>query len=104
MPLILRNLAPQSPATRPPTGAGEAVGFGGPTIWTYRTQDAAATVDTVGYFNGAADLLRNGDLIYRATIDANGVVQTAGFHTVNSIAAGVVDVTDTLALTMTDTD
>jgi hypothetical protein len=106
MPFILRNLAPIGPtASRPPVGVGEATGFGAFGLWSYRTEDAAATVDTSGYFNAAAGLLRNGDIIIRVTINGSGAAQTAGFHLVNQVnAAGVVDTTDVLALTVTDTD
>lgn len=104
MPLILRNLVAQTPANRPPAAAGEATGAGAFTIWSYRTEDAAAAVDTAGYFNAVAGLMRAGDLIYRVTINSSGVPQTAGFHLVNSVAAGVVDIADVLALTLTDTD
>lgn len=78
-----------------------------PSIFTYRTTDTAADVDTAGYFDSVREQLRIGDLIYRVTVDGNGALVTAGFHTVKdkpaSNAAGV-DVTDTLALTVTDTD
>lgn len=105
MPFIARNLAPLGGNVTPIVlGSGEGVP-GTPQIWTYRTADAAATVDTSGYFNAMASVLRPGDLIYRLTIDASGVVQTAGFHVVMTVtAAGVVNVSDTLALTVTNTD
>lgn len=106
MPFIRRNFAPMGETSqRMPAGAGEATGFGAPLIWTYRTQDATATVDTAGYFNDVASLLRAGDVIYRVTINSSGVPQTHGWHVVNDIsAAGVVDVTDTTAIATTDTD
>ena len=49
---------------------------------SYRTDDAAAAVDTSGYFNEVRTLLEVGDMIYRVTVNASGVVQTAGWHTV----------------------
>lgn len=75
-----------------------------PQMWSYKTQDAAAVVDTSGYFNAAQKLLYPGDLIYRLTVNGSNVVQTAGFHVVMTSAANVVDVADTLALTVTNTD
>ncbi|KAA1057193.1 hypothetical protein [Azospirillum argentinense] len=33
------------------------------TLWHYTTPDAAAQVSEIGYFNGAFDLLRIGDMI-----------------------------------------
>lgn len=106
MAFILRNLAPIGPSSaRPPSGAGETTAFGAFGLWSYRTEDSAATVDSAGYFNAAASLLRNGDIIIRVTINGSGAAQTAGFHLVNQVnAAGVVDVADVLALTVTDTD
>ena len=47
---------------------GYANGF---TLWHYATADAAASVDSSGYLNGAADLLRVGDFIF-ANTDTGG--------------------------------
>ena len=33
------------------------------TLWHYTTTDTAATADTTGYFNKAAEMLRVGDMI-----------------------------------------
>lgn len=83
---------------------GQAKAGNAPQMWSYTTTDAAATVDTSGYFNDVAGLVKVGDLIYRVTTSA-GAVSTAGFHAVMSVsAAGVVDVSDTTALTVTNTD
>jgi hypothetical protein len=107
MPFILRNLDRLGGGKSAASGVGEAtssIGNGAFTVWLYRTEDATATVDTSGYFNAAADLLRPGDWIMRTTVNSSGVPQTAGTHLVVSNAAGVVDVADTTALTVTDTD
>ena len=77
---------------------------GAPVIHTYRTEDAAAAVDTAGYFNDIRALLNVGDLIYRVTVNSSGVVQTAGWHVVMTKTATAVDVSDTTALTVTNTD
>jgi hypothetical protein len=105
MPFIRRNLSPIGGQSTPiQNGSAETVP-GCPAIWSYRTADAAATVDTAGYFNEMANVLKVGDLIYRLTIDGTGAVTAAGFHVVLSVsAAGVVNVSDTLALTITNTD
>jgi hypothetical protein len=34
------------------------------TLWHYRTTDSSTTVDTTGYFNQAAGILRVGDFIF----------------------------------------
>lgn len=83
---------------------GQAKAGNSPQMWAYVTDDAAATVDTSGYFNSVASILKVGDLIYRVTT-SSGSVSTAGWHVVMSIsAAGVVNVSDTTALTVTNTD
>lgn len=33
------------------------------TLWHYTTTDAATTVDNVGYFNNASEMLRVGDML-----------------------------------------
>jgi hypothetical protein len=72
-----------------------------PQVWAYTCDDSATTVDTEGYFNSVASLLKVGDLIYRVTTSA-GAVSTAGWHVVLSNTGTVVDVSDTTALTVTD--
>lgn len=105
MPFIRRNFAPIGGQETPILNGSAETVPGSPALWSYRTADATATVDTSGYFNEVARLVRVGDIIMRTTINASGVPQTAGMHVVLSIsAAGVVDVTDALALTMTNTD
>ena len=81
-------------------------------LWAYKTDDAVGTVDGAQYFLGAADLLKVGDVIIRATVTnlgaSNEAFSTGGFHVVNSssISAGVdtIDVANVLALTTTDSD
>jgi hypothetical protein len=77
----------------------------------YKTDDTAATVDSAGYFNEDGSPLKLGDVIERITvtnIDAsNEAVSTFGWHIVNSVVRGnpdVIDVSDTTAGTVTDTD
>ena len=84
---------------------GQSKAGNAPQMWTYTTTDSAATVDSSGYFNSIASILKVGDLIYRVTT-SSGSVSTAGFHVVMSIsAAGVVDVADAQAVnTGTNTD
>lgn len=83
---------------------GQSKAGNAPQLWTYTTTDSAATVDTSGYFNAIASILKVGDIIFRVTT-SSGSVSTAGMHVVMSVsAAGVVDVADTTALTVTNTD
>ena len=76
-------------------------------IWLYDTLDTAATVDTTGYFNAAANEMRVGDivdLVVWVTTVYTGTVTARGRAIVNANAAGVVDTSDFTADTMTDTD
>lgn len=86
-------------------GAGPMTSPGAPQLFTYRTDDAAATVDGAGYFNEVRHMLEIGDLIYRVTVNAaTGALVSAGHHVVVDKSATAVDVTDVTALTVTDTD
>ena len=73
-----------------------------PTIWTYRTTDALADVNTAGYFNDASADLTPGDLIYGIT--STGTTTVAALYYVLTNASGVVDVNDGTVLAATDTD
>jgi outer membrane protein assembly factor BamB len=72
------------------------------TLWHYKTPDTAAVVDSTGYFNDAAAMLRVGDFIF-ANANISATMQS-GMFIVNSNSGGVVDVTDITAFVMTDTD
>jgi len=86
------------------TVGGQMKAGNAPQVFAYQTTDAAATVDSSGYFNAVASILKPGDIIFRTTFSA-GSPSTAGMHLVMSVsAAGVVDVADTTALTVTNTD
>lgn len=109
MPFQLGNLVPVGgQGRRAVPGNGEltaGVASGAFTLWLFRCEDAPAVVDTAGYFNGARALLQAGDIIFRLSVNASGVPQTVGLHLVNDVpATGNVDVADTLAITVTDTD
>jgi hypothetical protein len=72
------------------------------TLWHYTTTDDAATADTAGYFNAAADMLRVGDMIL-ANVDTAGA-PGAGIYLVNANASGSVDVANLTTVGATDTD
>ena len=79
---------------------GQSKAGNAPQIWTYTSADAIATVNTAAYFNDASSLLKVGDIIFvydSATPSMNIVY-------VLSNASGVVDVSDGLTVTATDTD
>lgn len=73
-----------------------------PTLWVYSTTDTAATVNTAGYFNDAADDLNINDVILVAS--STGGTPVLSWMYVNANASGVVDVTDGVVITATDTD
>jgi outer membrane protein assembly factor BamB len=68
------------------------------TLWHYKTPDAADAVDTSGYFNEAAGMLRVGDFIFANT------GATGGVFVVNANAGGVVNVADITSFVGDDTD
>ncbi len=73
-----------------------------PTIWTYKTTDTQATMNTSGYFNAAYRDLTVGDVIL-AYLDTGGTPEVALFW-VQANASGVVDLANGLALGTSDTD
>ena len=79
---------------------GQSKAGNAPQIWTYSSADAIATVNTSGYFNSAASLLKVGDLIY--VFDTTNTLGHLVY--VNANSGTVVDVTDGLAVTSTDSD
>ena len=68
------------------------------TLWHYKTPDLSDTVDTSGYFNEAAGMLRVGDFIL-----ANAS-PTGGVFVVNSNTGGVVDVANITIFGGSNTD
>lgn len=82
---------------------------GSPSVFTYKTADTLATVDGSGYFNGAADLLKVGDMIYAYTTTgpAAGIAYVQA-NTRDLTAAppvsGVVDTTNFTAVGTIDSD
>ncbi len=72
------------------------------TLWHYATSDAATAVDTDGYFNAAADMLRVGDMILANT--ATGGTPAAGVFVIAANAGGTVDATNLTAFGATNSD
>ncbi len=72
------------------------------TLWHYTSIDTAITVDTTGYFNSAADMVRVGDMVM-ANTDTDGA-PSSGIYLVNANALGIVDVADMTAIGAVDTD
>jgi hypothetical protein len=79
---------------------GQSKAGNAPQMWTYTSADAIATVNTAAYFNDASSLLKVGDIIFVY----DSATPTMSIVFVVSNASGVVDVSDGLTVTATDTD
>lgn len=108
MAFDMKNLAPLGNTSKPPSGIGTAATVadlkGAPTAFTYLTGDTKADINTAGYFNAAASILPVGTLIFAVTGALSGGTLASGVYLVNANSGTVVDVTDGLDVTMTDTD
>jgi hypothetical protein len=71
-------------------------------LWHYRTSDAAAEVDNIGYFNAANRMLRVGDFIFANT--GIGGVQGHGVFVVLTNVNGVVDCSNITPFGTVNTD
>jgi hypothetical protein len=72
------------------------------TLWHYKTNDDDAVVDTAGYFNDAAGMVRVGDFIF-GNFDLDGT-PSHGVLVVLSNTGGVVDVADVTSFGAVNTD
>ncbi len=89
--------------SNPPALMCQAPGGLAPSIWIYRSTDAAATVDAANYFtNGGTLGLAVGDLIY--VIDTDASPQIVTLHQVSATGDGTTDVNDLTTITQTDSD
>ena len=79
---------------------GQSKAGNAPQMWSYKSADAIADVNTEGYFNDASDVLKVGDLIY--VFDSN--TPTANLVVVLSNTSGVVDVSNGESITVADSD
>ncbi len=71
-----------------------------PSIYTYTSADAIATVNNSGYFNDLSDTLAVGDIIFVH----DSATPTMSIVVVLSNASGVVDVSDGTAVSVADAD
>jgi len=71
-----------------------------PSMYTYTSADAIATVNTSGYFNDLSDTLAVGDIIFVH----DSATPTMSIVVVLSNASGVVDVSDGTAVSVADAD
>jgi hypothetical protein len=73
-----------------------------PSMHTYSTADAIADVNTAGYFNTVASILKVGDVIFCYT--SSGGTPAMSIVWVNSNTGTVVDVTNGTTVDATDSD
>ncbi len=110
MAFIMKNFAPIGNSSKGVSSiAAGALGEGAPRLFSYVTEDAHATVDDSGYFNGAVpyqgayNILQKGDIIF-GVVCPSGAVTTYGTHIVVDKASGVLDTTNVTVGLMTDTN
>lgn len=72
------------------------------TLWHYKTIDGSSDVDTIGYFNDAAGMMRVGDFILANT--SVGATPQSGVFVVKESSPGNVDVANLLRLDLTNSD
>jgi hypothetical protein len=92
--------------TNPPQLVMSPIGGVGAQLWSYRSTDDAATVNSAGYITNGTEIgMREGDLVMVVDTDAGPPI-TGILMVVNSVSTtypGAVDLQDTTAAT-TDTD
>ena len=71
-----------------------------PSMYTYTSADAIATVNTSGYFNDLSDTVAVGDVIFVH----DSATPTMSIVVVLSNASGVVDVSDGTTVSVADAD
>lgn len=77
-------------------------GASGVSLWHYTTTDTVATVNTAGYFNSVANMVKVNDVIIAVT--SSGGTPAVSHIYVNSNDGSTVDVVDGVAVTSTDSD
>lgn len=81
---------------------GQSKSGNAPSIWTYTSTDAQSVIRASGYFNSVSSVLKVGDLIFCYSATGGTPVMSTAY--VNSNSGGVVDITDGVTVTATDTD
>ena len=85
-----------------PASLTRLAGASGVSLWHYSTADAIATVNTAGYFNNAANMVKLNDVIIAVT--STGGTPVVSHTYVNANNGSTVDVVDGVAITNTDSD
>jgi hypothetical protein len=81
---------------------GQSKAGNAPSIYTYASTDAQSVIRASGYFNSIAAILKVGDIIFCYSATGGTPVMSTAY--VNSNTGTVVDITDGVTVTATDTD
>jgi hypothetical protein len=81
---------------------GQSKAGNAPAIYTYTSTDAQSVIRVSGYFNTIASILKVGDIVFCYSATGGTPVMSTAY--VVSNASGVVDITDGVTVTATDTD
>ena len=84
------------------TIGGQSKSGNAPAIYSYSSTDAQSVIRASGYFNSVSSVLKVGDIIFCYSATGGTPVMSTAY--VNSNSAGVVDITDGVTVTATDTD
>ena len=81
---------------------GQSKSGSAPAIYSYSSTDAQSVIRVSGYFNSVASVLKVGDIIFCYSATGGTPVMSTAY--VNSNTGTVVDITDGVTVTSTDTD
>jgi len=81
---------------------GQSKAGNAPAIYTYSSADAQSVIRASGYFNTVASILKVGDIVFCYSATGGTPVMSTAY--VNSNTGTVVDITDGVVVTATDTD
>ena len=81
---------------------GQSKAGNAPAIYTYSSADAQTVIRVSGYFNSVASILKVGDLIFCYSATGGTPVMSTAYVVSNT--GTVVDITDGVTVTATDTD
>jgi hypothetical protein len=84
------------------TIGGQSKSGNAPAIYSYSSTDAQSVIRVSGYFNSVASILKVGDIIFCYSATGGTPVMSTAY--VNSNTGTVVDITDGVTVTATDTD
>ena len=84
------------------TIGGQSKSGNAPAIYSYSSADAQSVIRASGYFNSVASVLKVGDIIFCYSATGGTPVMSTAY--VNSNTGTVVDITDGVTVTATDTD